>query len=307
MPTDTPTPESAAAITLGPMTARPSPKPPARRQESSSDWMHVVGGICVAGGIYPVVLVLLYDLLGLLIAVAGRFGVSSLRVGIGELLLFVPISISAAFVGATVGVMWTAIVALPTAAVFSLFVRSIRLRVGVVWLGAILGGLVGFLAATLLLTMVFREDFGGPPISLWQVLLIIAAGPCMTTVLGQAGGAWGSWRAAGLQARCDALLVAAAADVGIATPPADEPTARRTPRFQFRLRQLLWLTVWLSLLLAGATATGQPLAVLGIMGIWLVYQTVTLFVGAKLLRLVARWRTARRERRGQVAAVAAKK
>jgi hypothetical protein len=28
--------------------------------------------------------------------------------------------------------------------------------------------------------------------------------------------------------------------------------------------------------------------------VWLVYQTVTLYVGSKLLRLIARWRAARR-------------
>ncbi len=54
-------------------------------------------------------------------------------------------------------------------------------------------------------------------------------------------------------------------------------------------------------LLAAVSATSTPLFFLALVGGWLVYQTATLHLGAKLLRWLDRWRAARRARREQAA------
>ena len=59
------------------------------------------------------------------------------------------------------------------------------------------------------------------------------------------------------------------------------------------------------MLLALVMPTAAPVFFLAVVGGWFVYQAATLYVGAKLLRLVARWRARRRARRAEVATAVA--
>ncbi len=261
--------------------SQPSP----RGFDPASPWLEIAGGSAIAGGSY----MLVASLIGL--AFFGPDGPALETFGV-----------------LLIGVFFAAVCAFAIASVFwlvcYLIARSLWLEVSVIWLGAIVGGAAGFTTIAMVALAVVGS-FGGPNVS--AVLLAAALGPCLATVFGQAGGAWGAWQSKPGAADAAWIDAVAAADARRHGPGTDSSPAGTTTLFQFNLRQLLWMTVWASLLFAGAAATGAPLVVLAVVGIWLVYQTATLFVGAKLLRLVARWRTARRERRGQVAAVAAKK
>ncbi len=308
MPTDTPTPDSADAIAPSLAAARPLPARPAKRRESLSDWMHVAGGVCVAGALYPVVvglIALAVNVVVLLVELLqGRSGTHALA----YVAAAIPQAIIFAVVGAIFGMFWTAIVALPTTALFSLFARTMQLRAGFTWLGAILGGLIGLLAN---LPVLFFAMTPSPPSDfVWTILLLVATGPALATVLGQAGGAWGAWYGDVVlgRARADVLAEAGGWHTPAGTMPhAAHQEASAEPLFQFRLRQLLWLTVWAAVFMAAVTATGMPLLLLAVFGVWLVYQAATLYFGAKLVRLLTRRRATRRTRRTRVAPIAAKK
>jgi hypothetical protein len=275
---------------------------PLRRDESLSDWAHVGGGICVAGGAYPTVALVLL-LISEVLVEAVDYLLHPGWPAVFDLYEVAEMLLNGAFfavIGGVIGVFWTGIVSLIVVPLFYLFVRSMQLQASMARLGATCGGLVGFLAiGAVVIWMIVAE---GPPQS-WprpsETLLMLALGPCLTTVLGQAGGAWGGWGAPGgpsNAARRDAL---AAAGGWRLEPEGDvnELAAAKRPLFQFRIRHLLWLTVWLGLFLAAASATGHPFVLLAVFGVWLVYQAATLYIGARLLRLVARWRAARRLRR----------
>jgi hypothetical protein len=221
-----------------------------------SRWIDVAVGISLAGGVYAILL-------------AWAQAATTSR-SLSDALFF---SIPAGFFG----VLWAGVIALFIMPLFNLFVRSVQVQASLIWLGAILGRLVGFLACVALVPVTFGNvSFGYP----WDMLFMIAFGPCRATVVGQAGGAWGGW----LEER-----------PGDGT--AIESVPARKPLFQFRLRQLLWLTVWLDLFLAAIAATGMPEVLLAVFGTWLVFQAATLYLGSKLLRLIGRWRVARRQRR----------
>ena len=292
MPTDTPVSDSTTASAAGPNVASASATIPSRQADSYEVWGYAVAGICVAGATYPTVAFGLFWA-GEVVAEAVRYfaGLPSETDVVEDLVIIVMLPFATVAGLALAGV--ATLVATP---LFYLF-RSLRLRISSLWSGAILGGLVGFVAVlSAVPVLLLATGADGFPV----LLATAALGPGLTTVLGQAGGAWGGWRGTRIQ-RLRRALAAAAADVGITTPPADELTAPRTPRFQFRLRQLLWLNVWLSLLFAGAAASGEPLVVLTVVGVWLVYQAATLYLGAKLVRRLGRCVAARRARREQAA------
>jgi len=247
-------------------------------------------GIVLAGGAYPLVLAVIA-----LVVVGGRFAWMLITNGIVpgpmELALLPGVILLQAGFGAVIGAVWAAFVSVFTLPVVYLFVRSLKLKGSIIWLGTISGGLVGFLAVlplTLSLPMIT------PTLDGLQVLLALVAGPGLTTVLGQLGGAWGGRRAAHYAFNAQwKMLIAAAAHQDGQTKPADDATSDVTdhePHFQFHMRHILWIFVWLSLLLSAIRLSGIPFEyVLPLLVGWLAYQSATLYVGSRYFR----WREAR--------------
>jgi hypothetical protein len=140
------------------------------------------------------------------------------------------------------------------------------------------GGLVGFAA---ILPFVLRTPLASGA-NATDIALIALLGPCLTTVIGQLGGAWGGRQSAGRQ------------------PSVSEPTSASEvpsePMLQFRIRHLLWLTVWISLLLTSIRLSGIPFGLLlPVLLAWLVFQAGTLMCGWFFVRRIrpkwhARWK-----------------
>jgi hypothetical protein len=195
--------------------------------------------------------------------------------------------VASAFAG-LIGLAWAAFVAWITLPCVCAFTRTLHLNVGMTWIGAISGGLVGFLAV---LPLVMNVSIS----SRWEAAMIMAIGPGLTTILGQIGGAWGG-------SNCYSSWVEWAQ-----TPAAGQPAQftaasgrgvkqRSQARFQFSIRQLLWLALWLSLLLSLIRLSGAATDVaLPLLFGWMAYQAVTLAAGTLFVRTLRRWRIARGE------------
>jgi hypothetical protein len=196
-----------------------------------------------------------------------------------------------ALISAVIGLIWTNVVVVATLPAVLLVTWSLGMRGSIVWCGAFWGGLVGFAAVLPFLLALPIAD---------ELIVSLAVGPALTTVLGQLGGAWGGQRAIG---RIDwyqrALARASVVEVAEPSAPAAfEPggsNASATPaRFQFGIRHLLWTAVWLSVLLSIIRLLGLPFGfVLPLLGGWLGYQAATLWIGAMLARQLGPWRVAR--------------
>src|SRR5262249_47209224 len=120
-----------------------------------------------------------------------------------------------------------------------------------------------------------------------------------TTVLGQAGGAWGAWRVGRYEWAVARALVAEKkrADGGTANGPNQDAMAQHAGRFQFRIRHLLWLGIWISLLLTAIRLLGGWFeVVLPLLVGWLIYQAATMWIGERLI-LVWGWFRRRRQSR----------
>jgi hypothetical protein len=133
-----------------------------------------------------------------------------------------------------------------------------------------------------------------------QVLILLVAGPGLTTILGQFGGAWGG---AGAMRKFRRTLAAnsltdslsefeeVAFDGGNSSDSKGPISGivERQP-FQFGIRHLLWITFWLSLLLSAIRLSGVPFRyVIPLLAGWLAYQIATLYVGSHIVRKFARW------------------
>jgi hypothetical protein len=267
-----------------------------RRRDIAPPWLMVAVGICLAGGSYAILVFLI-----LVVGTEAAYGTPAL---LSMLSLVFEGGLFSILVGA-VGVLCTAVVALFVMPVLHLFLWSLQVRANLIWLGAIVGGFVGLVSLYASMSAVSdslfppgRSPWGG---DFWEVLFLMGLGPGLATVFGQAGGAWGGWRA-----MRDAADIAKERERASAIASRPEPVPDRHPDesaathkawFRFSIRQLLWLTFWFALFLAAAAATGSPFVVLAVFGTWLVFQAATLYVGAKLLRRIVRWRVARRQRR----------
>ena len=196
------------------------------------------------------------------------------------------IVIYAVFV-AGLGLIWAGVLSMITLPVVYLVVRSLKLHGNLIWLGAFAGGLVGFIAV-LPFTMSLAWIAG--PSEPWHLLIAIPLGPGLATVFGQIGGAWGGRRAS--QNLASYYGVIATSNSSTAAEVASEVLVEANriaastlePRWQFGLRHMMWLIVWLSLLLSAIRLSGIPFeyAVPLIAG-WSVYQWLTLRVGRRLV------------------------
>ena len=184
--------------------------------------------------------------------------------------------LSAGMVG-SIGGIWTAFVSAMVLPLFYLFARSLRLRASFVWLGAIAGGLVGFVAILPLWLTTTSRGFDSSIV----FLLFVALGPGLTTVFGQLGGAWGGQSA---QRNRESTI-----EHHLAKSYHSEPLLR------FQIRHLLWITVWLALLLTVIRLSGiQFELILPVLVAWLVYQAATLYCGWQLFTKLLPWWSRRR-------------
>jgi hypothetical protein len=239
-------------------------------------WSSIALGIILAGGFYPI-------LAALLVVVIESGG------GLNSLYEVIEITLAAslfALIGAVVGMVWTNVCVVATLPLLLIVVWSLRIRGSIIWVGASWGGLVGYLAV---LPFLFWASVDN------KLIVALVVGPALTTVLGQAGGAWGGRRAVRRIAWYESIARRCASDPGVETaepplPGADDmKPGAGTVRFQFRIRHLLWIAVWVSIFLSAVRLLGIPFEiVLPFLGGWLAYQAATLWIGRRLVRLVAR-------------------
>jgi hypothetical protein len=255
----------------------------------SFGWPSIAGGIILAGFIYPSILGLIYLIIAG--AIALTYPISSIDADtFGGMIMAV---FGIAFVGTAVGAIWTSIVCLPTIFLAHLVVWSMHLRPDFRRLGAVVGGLVGFLAVSPI-TLIPMLDRGGVTFH-WGLMLFLMSGPGLTTFLGQWGGAIGGRRAARSFAiavqKSTALSNAASAEAGRLAVEQFAKVHPVSPKFQFQIWHLLWISFWLSVLLSVIRLSGVPYALLlPTLIVWLLYQAMTLM----LVERIERWRQSRR-------------
>jgi hypothetical protein len=238
-------------------------------------WSSIALGIILAGGLYPVLAGVALLTIQTLIDWPGLF--DFIQLSFALLLL--------AFVGAVAGMVWTNVWVVGTLPIVLIVVWSLKIRGSIVWIGAFWGGLVGCIAVLPFLLMAGFND---------HLLLGIVIGPALTTVIGQIGGAWGGQRAVRRIAWYESIArrrtdECASEPHHQSSPKADETEAAGSSiRFQFRIRHLLWTFVWMSVLLSVVRLLGVPFEiVMPFLFGWLVYQAATLWIGGRLVRLVA--------------------
>jgi hypothetical protein len=260
----------------------PVPGPLAARIFDANDgWLLVAAGICLAGGAYPVIVASMFASIGLVVQLFVLLRQPSLAMGIYPF-TWIPVIVTY-FAGAAalagVGVIWAGFVTVIVVPIFYLFARSLQLRANIIWLGAICGGLVGFVAVLpFWLNASFRNGVDH------EFLIAALVGPGLTTILGQVGGARGGLRAWREQRW-----------------PRDRDgttQAEKVPLLRFQIRHLLWVTVWLSLLLTAIRLSGIPFElILPVLIAWLTYQAATLYCGWLIVRRLLPWWSARQARR----------
>ena len=243
-------------------------------------------GIMYAGAAYPLAITAL-----LLVWFVLRFVMNIGQMSPADFveLAIVPLYIVAyAIFVAGLGLIWTGVLSMITLPVVYWVVRSLKLHGNLIWLGAFAGGLVGFIAV-LPFTMSLAWIAG--PSELWHLLIAIPLGPGLATVFGQIGGAWGGRRASQNLASYYGVVATSNSNMAaeLASEVLDEANriaaSTQEPRWQFGLRHMMWLIVWLSLLLSAIRLSGIPFeyAVPLIAG-WSVYQWLTLRVGRRLVQ-----------------------
>jgi hypothetical protein len=256
------------------------------------NWSSIGLGIVLAGGAYPLVVTVIYFVTGVAVVLWRQVsGVSDLPGIVDMFGVLVVLAVYLA-VCSIAGVFWTSVVCLLTLPLVHLFALSLKLRINTTWLAAFSGGLVGFVAVLpVMLPMMLRMPAST---DLLAVVAILALGPGVTTILGQLGGAWGARRdeRLGAQRRRRQSLIASGKWLSPtdATAGTNQPGDSQSPRkFQFGIRHMLWIAVWLSLLLSVIRLSGIPFEfVLPLLVGWFVYQGATLWAGWRIgQRMVA--------------------
>lgn len=262
-------------------------------------WPLIFSGISQAGGIYPILLGTIF------LVILSIGGVSALLHGarvewemILGLVVGVPMS---AMISGIAGLIWAGIVALICEVVIHLFLRSMKLRPSFIWLGAVTGGLAGFVAVLPVAFQIASMIMAGDALGAFMVFFV---GPGLTTILGQLGGARGGRMAAAKVAARNSVRQSLA-DVGW------RPTTLRQHddndgiyseggrlHFRFRTIHLLWISLWASLLLMLIRISGVPFGwILPVLAGWFLYQAGTLWLGTLLIRRLGPWWAQRRSGR----------
>lgn len=220
-------------------------------------WRPAAISIHFAGALYPVLVGLMSVGFALVSSAPSLWKADASAL---EFMQFVVVALIYTFCGALIGFIWSAAVCLVVLPIAKLFARSLRIGARFELVMAICGGLVGFIAVIPLLALLLSgRDWE------WEVLIwVLPLGPGLATILGQLGGAMG--------ARREVL-------VNRAVLPPDAPSNKHGP-LQFGTRKLQWTCVWVSVLLTAFKLTGAPLEfALAVVTSWIVFQTLTLYVG----------------------------
>jgi hypothetical protein len=238
------------------------------------DWTTMAIYIMLAGAAYPATLVLIFVCIGAVSMIPDLWvnGIDAHTVG--ELVTAAGmVFLYGVLCGAFVGFLWAGAVSLFVLPVMYMLARSLRVSVGFTLLSACCGGIVGFVAVMPFIALITHGDHWR-----WEgFAFVLALGPGLTTILGQLGGAIGGRREVAIN--------------WAVQPPEESPTPSRRP-LQFGIRQLLWLSVWLSLLLTAIKLSGVRLElILPVLVGWILYQAATLYGGWVLAtRVWPRWR-----------------
>jgi hypothetical protein len=227
----------------------------------------IVLAIALAGAAYPVVVSTGVAIFAVIELLTSRDDPRVLVRGL-EVLFF------GCTAGAAMGLMWASLVSIAVLPFVYFFVRSLGMRGGIVRLAAFSGGLVGFVAVMPLFLIVLFELHQ----NWWQTATAALAGPALTTVIGQVGGACGGRRVGWYEEAVARAAIGkggqpAAASVGDSNDPGSPSPVRliRLSGFDFSFALGLLLT-------------------------WAVYQTVTLSLASMLGRRIGRWRVRRQSR-----------
>lgn len=240
-------------------------------------WSSVALGIILAGGVYPAVLAGMYSFAGLLHSL-GSIGVGDIVGGAIILAMYTAFA-------AMVGCVWATVAMALTLPFVALVVYSLKLRGSIVRLGAFAGGLAGFVAVLpITLSVPLLNDTND-----WMFFLIwLGLGPLLTTVIGQAGGAWGAWRglrAAARRGNRRRYVPSSQVEQVIRDEGSRPGAAADRGRLRFGMRHMMWAMVWVSVLLTLIRLCGIPfeLAIPLLVG-WLAVQVVTTWTGERLFR-----------------------
>jgi hypothetical protein len=283
--------ESAVMLPDSNTTATANGSPPPDESLASYNWIYIAAGIILAAGIYSFLLVVIR--LGVQIASllwqmgAGSQFAPEIKQITGTL-IGGPIAV--VFTGGLlgmIGMIWAAVITVLTTPLVFGVVRSLDLRGRPVMFGATWGGFVGY-AAALPLAVPLANEFGMPANDVMAYVIGFAIGPGLATIVGQLGGAWGAKRSeraswwyerAAAKARVEKL----GAFLSGAPQPSASPAVPPPQKLQFSLRQMLWITVWFSVLLTLIRLCGIPFEfILPALAGWLVYQTATFYLGSRL-------------------------
>lgn len=263
----------------------------------SFGWLSIAKWSILAAGVYPLLLFLI-----LLVVFGPRSFVPSVhpsRLTDFDQLVNACVIILIFSVGSMI---WVGAMAALTLPFLHMVARSLELRVTFTRLGAFTGGLLVFVA-TLPNSLDWprmQRIFGW-----WEIARMMLIVPGIATIAGQIGGAYGGLRASRraanwAQARQDLV------ERGWRQPsqPASDDedgltdTLASVPRIRFRIAHLLWVAVWVSVLLALIRLVGIPFqTVLPVVFGWLLFQSLTLWLGGVLVRRLGPLWTRRRQGR----------
>ena len=268
----------------------------------SDGWPSIWFGIALAGAAYPITLGAFFTVLAAGASmINARFGPGW---DVGTVVMMAVGSFMSAGAAAIIGLIWSSLVMVPTVPFLHFVVWSLNLRLGLVWLGAFSGGLVGFMAILPVAIGIPRVLDSGSPL---EALAMMLAGPGLTTVLGQVGGYWGGSRGADnigakrMATSIELLRLKYAIGQGPAVEQSkidSEPALANFdgPQFRFRIAHLLWIGVWMSILLTVIRLSGIPYElILPVLLVWLAYQATTLSIGLLLVRRLGPWWRKRRQ------------
>jgi hypothetical protein len=197
--------------------------------------------------------------------------------------------------------LWVGAIAAVTLPILHFIIRSLELRVSLTYLGAFTGGLL-ILLATLPISLDWprmQRNSGS-----WEVARVLTMGVALATIVGQIGGAYGGLRAARRTQRQQKVrqqlleLGWRQPALNDLSPEVNGRTANSNHRFQFRTVHLLWVAAWISLLLTAIRLVGLRFeTVLPFIFGWLIYQSLTLWLGGIIVRRLAPWWARRRQGR----------
>jgi hypothetical protein len=250
-------------------------------------------GIMLAGAAYPIIIAIA-SIAIIIVQIFGSLNRMSPGPNLVELAVVPFFLVGYAALGSMLGIIWAGVLSMITLPVVYAFVRSLKLRGSLVWLGAVSGGLVGFIAALpVTLSVPWTIGLG----DYWELLIALSLGPGLATVLGQIGGAWGGLRATRHIANYYGVVGASNSDraepvrTGLLTDANDFAPRTTEQHWQFGIRHIMWLIVWISLLLSVIRLSGIPFEyVLPLVAGWILFQWLTLRVGWRLAQwLCPKW------------------